>query len=281
MRLVSLLVFIAVIGVIAVAQETPEYLSDREIVLPDFKLPLAKDMSLDAIKSATPKAMELWIEELSNGATLCSFDTEYTLLLLLINNKLVDIQVKTVRQKSAFGRWFDESVKSLPPESTTYTADSEDENGTQSWHTPYATWVKSPSSKKGFVDYNIAFPIESIRLSDGMIVRTPIFSDSTNAKLIPKEIIFDVPPQPVRSPQPSYPTTARRQNISGKVIVQTYIDVNGKINGWSFLTIEPMGVGFAAEVEKVLSKWKFDPATINGEPVGIWIAIPFSFRLRQ
>jgi len=283
MRLLSLVVFIAVIGVFAVAQEAPAYISDSEILPPGFERPLVKDMSLSEIKAAAPKRSTVWVEQLSNGAAYCTIEDDYNLLLLLLDDKLVDMQVKGVKSKSSFGRWFTQSVKSLPPDSTTYTSDDESNSKrrTESWSTSNSTWVAKPSSSKGRMDYSILYPSSQLVLSDGMIVRVPVFPDSTNSNLVPKEIKFDTPPEPVIAPKPSFPEEARERYETGKVMIQAFIDARGGVWRWSFLSIEPMGVGFAAEVEKVLSEWKFDPATKDGKPEGMWIAIPFTFKIKE
>ncbi|MBK8130044.1 MAG: energy transducer TonB [bacterium] len=49
---------------------------------------------------------------------------------------------------------------------------------------------------------------------------------------------------------------------------------------WRIVQAKPPDLGFEQEVEKVLPKWKFTPAIQQGNPVGVWIAIPFNFKVQ-
>ena len=95
-------------------------------------------------------------------------------------------------------------------------------------------------------------------------------------------IPFEVAPQPLPdfSPQPGYPEIARQAQTRGKVIAQVYVDKEGVVKKWKIVKEEPENLGFKEEVEKVITKWKFTPAIQQGNPVGVWIAIPFTFRVK-
>ncbi|MCB1059136.1 MAG: energy transducer TonB [Calditrichaeota bacterium] len=95
-------------------------------------------------------------------------------------------------------------------------------------------------------------------------------------------IPFEVPPQPLPdfSPQPAFPEMAQRAGVSGKVTAQVYVDKKGEVKKWRIVQAKPEKLGFEEEVEKVLPKWKFTPAIQQGNPVGVWIAIPFNFKVQ-
>ena len=95
-------------------------------------------------------------------------------------------------------------------------------------------------------------------------------------------IPFEVPPQPLEgySPQPTFPDMAQRAGVSGKVTAQVYVDKKGEVKKWRIVQAKPPDLGFEQEVEKVLPKWKFTPAIQQGNPVGVWIAIPFNFKVQ-
>lgn len=95
-------------------------------------------------------------------------------------------------------------------------------------------------------------------------------------------IPFEVPPQPLPdfSPQPDFPKLAQQAGVSGKVTAQVYVDKKGEVKKWRIVQAKPPKLGFEEEVEKVLPKWRFTPAIQQGNPVGVWIAIPFNFKVQ-
>ncbi|MBU0508983.1 energy transducer TonB [bacterium] len=96
-------------------------------------------------------------------------------------------------------------------------------------------------------------------------------------------IPFEVPPQPLPdfSPQPDFPELARQAGMPGKVTVHVYVDKHGDVKKWKILKADPAGLGFEEEVEKIIKKWKFTPAIQQGNPVGVWVAVPFNFKYKR
>jgi periplasmic protein TonB len=94
---------------------------------------------------------------------------------------------------------------------------------------------------------------------------------------------FEVPPQPLPdfSPQPDFPELAKTAGVTGKVVVQVYVDKKGEVKKWKVVQVNPKGLGFEDEVEKVIPKWKFTPAIQQGSPVGVWVAVPFNFKYKK
>ena len=96
-------------------------------------------------------------------------------------------------------------------------------------------------------------------------------------------IPFEVAPTPLPdfSPQPEFPEMAKLAGVQGKVVAQVYVDKKGEVKKWKIVQVKPEGLGFEDEVEKVIKKWKFTPAIQQGNPVGVWIAIPFNFKYKK
>jgi periplasmic protein TonB len=94
---------------------------------------------------------------------------------------------------------------------------------------------------------------------------------------------FEVAPQPLPdfSPQPEFPELAKTAGVPGKVVVQVYVDKKGEVKKWKIVKVDPKGLGFEDEVEKVMTKWKFTPAIQQGNPVGVWVAVPFNFKYKK
>ncbi len=98
----------------------------------------------------------------------------------------------------------------------------------------------------------------------------------TSDKFIP----FEVAPQSLNNnPLPAYPKNIGDVGIQGKVIARAYVDKNGNIRDFIIINVKPEGLGFEDEVKKVIMKWKFTPAIQNHKPIGVWVDIPFVFKV--
>jgi TonB family protein len=86
-----------------------------------------------------------------------------------------------------------------------------------------------------------------------------------------------LPPKPIRMQEPSFSDFARQFRISGATQVQLVVDTHGEVKDLSI--IQPLGAGLDEEAVAAISKWKFEPATRNGEPVAVKIAIDMDFGL--
>jgi TonB family protein len=105
------------------------------------------------------------------------------------------------------------------------------------------------------------------------------------APLPPPDIYRAVEVQPVPLPdfmiRPQYPELARMAGVAGRVVVKVYVDKNGNVRDWVVLSVHPQGLGFEEEVLKVVPKWKFTPAIQGGNPIGVWVSVPFRFSLKR
>jgi len=110
-----------------------------------------------------------------------------------------------------------------------------------------------------------------------------IINDDTEEDVIPgseKFIPFEVAPQSLGdNPLPTYPKNIGDVGIQGKVIARAYVDKNGDIKKYIIVLVKPEGLGFEQEVEKIIMKWKFTPAIQNHKPIGVWVDIPFVFKV--
>jgi TonB family protein len=85
-------------------------------------------------------------------------------------------------------------------------------------------------------------------------------------------------PERIFSPDPIYPEEARLARIQGVVILQTIIDALGKVNDIKVLKGLPSGLSEAA-VEAV-SRWQFNPATLDGKPVAVYYMVTITFSVQ-
>ena len=85
--------------------------------------------------------------------------------------------------------------------------------------------------------------------------------------------------KPVRrySPPPRYPELARKARVEGRVILEAIIDETGRVSVQRIIQSQPMGLD-RASIDAVES-WRFEPATLRGEPVPVFYNLTIHFAL--
>ncbi len=85
-------------------------------------------------------------------------------------------------------------------------------------------------------------------------------------------------PAPVRRVSPEYPTIAKEAGVSGLVVAHLLVGRDGRVldvridEGHSIVMLNEAAVRAARQ-------WVFTPALANNQPVAVWVAVPFNFRL--
>jgi TonB family protein len=97
-------------------------------------------------------------------------------------------------------------------------------------------------------------------------VRSPEDEDVVHPKLIHKETL-------------KYPEAARKHKVEGHVIVMATIDREGIPRAPSVVKMSPGAEELAAAAVDAVLKWRYEPATLNGEPVNVYFTIQVQFRL--
>lgn len=88
----------------------------------------------------------------------------------------------------------------------------------------------------------------------------------------------DEAPRIISKAEPSYPYTARRRKIDGKVIVRFLVDPKGKVQKPRIIQANPEGV-FEDSVLAAIRKWRFKPGYFKGQAVATWVVLPVYFKL--
>lgn len=86
-----------------------------------------------------------------------------------------------------------------------------------------------------------------------------------------------VGPRRVDGPPPGYTMDARRARVQGNVILRVVIDTAGDVHLEEVLKGMPMGLTESAV--QAIEDWKFEPATLHGEPVAVYYNLLVEFRL--
>ena len=81
----------------------------------------------------------------------------------------------------------------------------------------------------------------------------------------------------VHDVKPEYTELAREARLQGVVILQTAIDQEGNVVDVDVLKELPMGLTEAA-VDAV-KQWKFEPATMDGEPIPVSYNVTVNYQL--
>ena len=86
----------------------------------------------------------------------------------------------------------------------------------------------------------------------------------------------DNKPRVVRKVPPVYPHKARRNQISGKVVLRFLVTKQGEVKKVSVVKAKPKGY-FEKQAKEAVRKWRFEPGTYKGEPVPTWVELPITF----
>lgn len=92
-------------------------------------------------------------------------------------------------------------------------------------------------------------------------------------EVVSREPSFRQPPKP-----PRYPSTARRRNQEGTVLVEVRLDRHGAQRDVQVLRSSGVSSLDQAAV-KAVSGWRFKPETVAGQPVPSRVQIPIAFAL--
>ena len=88
----------------------------------------------------------------------------------------------------------------------------------------------------------------------------------------------DKPPRVIRKFQPIYPFAAKRQGVTGVVMIRCLLGRDGTASKFRILKSKPEGVFDDSGIAAV-QKWRFKPGILNGHPVPTWVVIPLKFEL--
>ncbi len=85
------------------------------------------------------------------------------------------------------------------------------------------------------------------------------------------------PPSVVNSPDPVYPVLAKQAKIQGDVLLNAIIDADGNVVEMKVVSGHALLVPAALSA---VSRWKYRPTILNGEPVSVELIVTVRFRLQ-
>jgi TonB family protein len=111
----------------------------------------------------------------------------------------------------------------------------------------------------------------SVKPSGALIVKGPLLpgvGDVTN----PVKRDYNYVP-------PTYPDAARKDLVEGSVILQTTIGADGTLTDLILLREDPPDYGFSESAMEAVRQWQYEPATLDGIPVPVYLTINVQFSL--
>jgi len=85
-------------------------------------------------------------------------------------------------------------------------------------------------------------------------------------------------PVAVRRVKPAYPAAARRQGLTGRVVLRVQVNAEGTVSDLRVESADPAGV-FETQAVEAVRQWRFRPAVRQGAPVAVWFLLPIRFAL--
>ncbi len=84
-------------------------------------------------------------------------------------------------------------------------------------------------------------------------------------------------PQVVYNPEPSFSDEARKAKVQGVVLLLLVVGKDGR--PYDVRVGQSLGMGLDEKAIEAVGRWRFKPATLNGQPVATQIAVEVDFHL--
>jgi len=84
-------------------------------------------------------------------------------------------------------------------------------------------------------------------------------------------------PQVIYNPEPSFSDEARKAKVQGMVLLLLIVGKDGR--PYDVRVGQSLGMGLDEKAIEAVGRWRFRPATLNGQPVATQIAVEVDFHL--
>lgn len=106
----------------------------------------------------------------------------------------------------------------------------------------------------------------------------PTGGQEATKPLPPVEITAKIDPRFASQLQPVYPPALERQEIEGKCTVRVQVGIDGRIIAVELVKADNPAF-FTATREQALRRWRFKPATRDGQPIVSWVEKTIVFKM--
>ncbi len=127
---------------------------------------------------------------------------------------------------------------------------------------------------------------ELSRRADELAARLSNINQATTLIMMPPEpkdpppfLPIEIDPRPIETPKPQYPEVLLRTGIEGTVFLNLLVTEQGTVKKVKLMKTD--ADLFVQPATEAAMQWVFTPAKMNGKPVSVWVAVPFSFRIKH
>jgi len=144
-------------------------------------------------------------------------------------------------------------------------------------------WVFKPAIAKGkpiAVWVTVPFRFKLYSGAEAPSLGVPVMAPEKKAKGNPpaEDVKVDKGPEPIKQVHPKYPEAAKRDKIVGTVWTKLWVDRTGRVVEVTVTKSDNEILNQAAI--DAAKQWSFKPAVAKGEPVAVWVNLPFRFALK-
>jgi len=120
-------------------------------------------------------------------------------------------------------------------------------------------------------------PPQALQTNEQLQEEGPSQLDIKQGDVIPLELV-DIPPVPVKTVQPKYPSLAYTMGIEGSIILNALISENGDVVKAVIIRGIKNSFGLEKASENAVLQWKFKPAQKEGIKVKVWKPVTITFK---
>lgn len=107
--------------------------------------------------------------------------------------------------------------------------------------------------------------------------------DSSTEKTSNGEFVYTIghgvkPPRRISGSEPEYDDKSRKEKTSGTVVLSLIVTKDGRAT--DIKIVNSLTSRLDEQAIKAVSKWRFEPATKDGEPVAVRISVEATFHVR-
>jgi protein TonB len=90
--------------------------------------------------------------------------------------------------------------------------------------------------------------------------------------------LVETPPVVIKRIPAAYPEHARRLGIEGTVVISVLVSEKGDVVDAEIIQGIKNAAGFDQAALQAARRWKFEPATVRGIKVKVWISVAIEFK---
>ena len=119
-----------------------------------------------------------------------------------------------------------------------------------------------------------------VQPSTPSVLKNEMDKEERSALTSAGQVVQEARPLYLINPPPLYPLVARKRKYEGVVILEVFVDKEGRVDNIRLFKTSGYPVLDKAALKSVTG-WKFEPARRGRQAVGMWVRVPIRFRLED